>query len=174
MSSLGIIILVIISVLIGFFINSILFYAKQDLKVGKPAPSFYCQNLDGKKWGRKEWSRPPRPIFLVFISPSCSVCRRLVKYIDELVKEFPDAKLDVLVMGINGTIDVFSELKKSLNVELNFAVDVDGVSRMHYMIYALPMVYYISSGGIIKKKHRGFKAGDDEKYRKLFRKRSSK
>lgn len=174
MSTLGIIVLVIISVLVGFFINSVLFYSKQEVKKGQPAPSFYCQNLDGKKWGRKEWSRPPRPIFLMFISPSCTVCRRLVQFIDELSKEYPHANLDILVMGINGSIETFASLKKSLNVDLNFAVDIDGVSKMHYAIYALPIVFYISSGGLIKKKYRGFRAGDDEEYRKLFKERSKK
>ncbi len=174
MSALGIITLVIVSVLIGFFINSVFFYAKQDVKIGKPAPSFYCQNLDGEKWGRKEWSRPPRPIFLVFISPSCPVCRRLVRFIDELNKEIPDANLDIIIMGINGTIETFANLKEEWNVDLNFAVDIDGVSKMHYAIYALPMVYYISGGGIIRRKNSGFRAGDDEKYRKLFKKRAAK
>ncbi|NQV37309.1 MAG: redoxin domain-containing protein [Candidatus Marinimicrobia bacterium] len=174
MSVLGIIVLVIVSILIGFFINSIFFYAQQDLKEGKPAPSFYCQNLDGEKWGRKAWSRPPRPIFLVYISPSCVVCRRLVRFIDELSKEYPDANLDILVMGINGSIKTFAELKEKLNVDLKFAVDIDGVSKMHYAIYSLPMVFLISSGGLIKKKYRGFRAGDDVVYRKLFKKKSKK
>lgn len=172
MSVLGTIVLVIISVLVGFFINSIVFYAQQDLKEGRPAPSFYCQNLDGKKWGRKAWSRPPRPIFLIFISPSCVVCRRLIQYVDELSKKYPHANLDILVMGINGNNEIFSKLKESLNTSLKFAVDVDGVSKMHYAIYSLPMVFLISSNGLIQKKYRGFRPGDDVTYENLFKEKS--
>ncbi len=172
MSVLGTVVLVIVSILLGFFIHAVIFYARQEVKEGKPAPSFFVENLEGKRWGRKEWSRPPRPILLIFISPGCSVCRRLVRFIDELAREFPHADLDVILVGINGDRKTFSELKKSLGIELNLAVDVDGVSKAHYAIYSLPMVFYISGGGIIKKKYRGFRSGDDEIYRKLFIKRS--
>ncbi|MFQ6605582.1 MAG: TlpA family protein disulfide reductase [Fidelibacterota bacterium] len=174
MSVLGTVVLVIISVLAGFFIHAVIFYAKQEVKEGKPAPSFYVESLDGKRWGQKEWSRPPRPILLIFISPGCSVCRRLVRFIDDLTQEYPTADLDIILVGINGDRNSFSQLKKQLNTNLNLAIDVDGVSKAHYGFYSLPMVFYISGGGIIKKKIRGFRPGDDTKYRALFRKRVKK
>ncbi|RMF06251.1 MAG: hypothetical protein D6762_09835, partial [Candidatus Neomarinimicrobiota bacterium] len=64
MSTLGVIVLVIVSVLFGFFINSVIYHARQNVKVGAPAPGFQLELLDGTQIGHADWDRPPHPVML--------------------------------------------------------------------------------------------------------------
>jgi len=174
MSTLGIIVLVIVSILFGFFINSVIFHAKQGVKLDRPAPGFYAELLDGSKIGFVEWSHPPHSLLLCFVSPSCAVCRQLAPYLDTLVETYPKTDLDVVVIGINGSKEEFIEWKKKLNINLQIAVDVDGLSKSRYTVYSLPVVFQISSGGLVKLIHTGFRPGDDIKFETLFKERAER
>ncbi|NOZ04220.1 MAG: redoxin domain-containing protein [FCB group bacterium] len=169
MSTLGIIVLVIISILAGFFINSIVYYAKQKVKIDRPAPGFYAELLEGDKIGLGEWEKPPKPILLCFVSPHCNACRRLAQLLEELKNKYKDAGIDVILLGINGSKEDFIKWKDSLKIDLPIAVDINNTSKIHYVIYSLPAVFYISSEGLIKMIHTGFRTGDDEKLAGLFK-----
>ncbi len=171
MSTLGIIVLVIVSILFGFFINSVIYHAKQGAKLEGPAPGFYAELLDGSKIGYLEWDRSPHSLLLCFVSPSCTVCRRLIIFLNQLVVAYPKTDMDVVVIGVNGSKKDFEEWKSSLNISLKIAVDVDGISKMRYAIYSLPAIYRISSGGLVKMIHTGFRPGDDVKFETLFKDR---
>ncbi len=169
MSSLGIIVLVIVSILFGFFINAVIYHSKQGAKLGGPAPGFYAELLDGSKIGFIEWDRPPQSLLLCFVSPRCTVCRQLVPYLDELVEKYPKTKMDVIIVGINGDNAEFKKWKESLKLKIKVAVDVDNISKMRYAVYSLPAVYRISSGGLVKMIHTGFRPGDDVMFKNLFK-----
>jgi thiol-disulfide isomerase/thioredoxin len=171
MSTLGIIVLVIVSTLLGFFINSVIYHARQGAKLGGPAPGFYAELIDGSKIGYLEWDRPPHSLLLCFVSPRCTVCRRLVVFLNQLVETYPTTDMDVVVIGINGSKKEFEKWKSSLNITLKITVDVDGISKMRYAVYSLPVIYRISSGGLVKMIHNGFHPGDDVKFETLFKER---
>ncbi|MBC8322367.1 MAG: redoxin domain-containing protein [Candidatus Marinimicrobia bacterium] len=172
MSTLGIIVLIIVSILIGFFINSVLYHARLGAKLEEPAPGFYAELLDGSKIGFMEWDRPPQSLLLCFVSPSCVVCRRLSPFLNELVETYPNTEMDVIIIGINGEKNEFKKWKESLNLNVRVAVDVDGISKMRYAVYSLPAVFQISSVGLIKMIHTGFRPGDDVKFENLFKERA--
>ena len=67
MSVLGIIVLVIVSILLGVFINAVIYYSKQGAKLGRPAPGCYAELLDGSKIGFMEWDRPPQSLLLILL-----------------------------------------------------------------------------------------------------------
>lgn len=169
MSTLGIITLVIISILLGFFINAVIYYARQGVKVGDPAPGFYAELLDGSPIGHSTWKRPPNPILLCFVSPKCMVCRRMAILLDELNSKYPKANLDVILLGIHHEGEKFKTWEEDLNIHLPLAIDKKGTSKMRYMIYSLPAIFYISTDGIIQKIHKGFHEGDDEMLESIFR-----
>tara|TARA_Y100000310_G_scaffold97576_1_gene95198 strand:+ start:5709 stop:6266 length:558 start_codon:yes stop_codon:yes gene_type:complete len=171
-STLGIIVLVIVSVLLGFFINSVIYYAKQGMKVGAPAPAFSAKLLDGTRISQTDWDRPSRPLLLCFMSPRCVACRRLAPFLNGLNREYPDADLDVLILGINGSRADFKRWRDSLSLNLQVAVDEDGTTRQRYSVYSLPAGFLISAGGVVKQTYRGYRAGDDEMFEALFRERT--
>jgi peroxiredoxin len=171
MTSLGIIVLVIISVLVGFFINSVIYHAKEGVKVGRPAPAFTGVLLDGTRISQADWNRKPKPLLLCFVSPMCSVCRRLAPFLDQLVKAHPKAELNVLLLGLGGRREDFQHWKDELQLDLPIAVDVDGTDKLRYAVYSLPAVYLISTGGIVQMIRTGFRPRDEEKYRELFKRR---
>ncbi|UCD38954.1 MAG: redoxin domain-containing protein [Fidelibacterota bacterium] len=169
MSSLGIIVIVIISVLAGFFINSVIYHAREGVKVGRPAPAFTGELLDGARVSQADWSRKPKPLLLCFVSPLCSACRRLAPFLDNLAKTYPKAGLNVLLLGIGGTSEDFQRWKSELDIALPVAVDVDGADKLRYAVYSLPAVFLISEGGIVQMIRTGFRPRDEQKYRDLFR-----
>jgi hypothetical protein len=73
MSVLGIIVLVIVSILLGVFINAVIYYSKQSAKLGRPAPGCYAELLNGSKIGFMEWDRPPQSLLLCCIITVCSL-----------------------------------------------------------------------------------------------------
>jgi peroxiredoxin len=171
MTSLGIIVIIIISVLVGFFINSVIYHAKEGVKVGRPAPAFTGELLDGARVSQADWNRKPRPLLLCFVSPMCSVCRRLAPFLDQLVKSNPKAELNVLLLGLGGNREDFQRWKDELNIDLPVAVDVDGTDKLRYAVYSLPAVYLISEGGVVQMIRTGFRQRDEERYRELFQSR---
>ncbi len=171
MTTLGIIVIVIISVLLGFFLRSVIYYAKQGAKVGATAPAFYGQLLDGSQIGSTEWMMPNHPILLVFISHKCNACKRMVLALDRLKKKYPRTDIDVLLMGANAGPEIFGPWKESLVIDLPLALDPSGVSQEHYGVYSLPAAFYISTKGLIRWNHRGFKQGDEEILKKAFKRR---
>ncbi|UCH09550.1 MAG: redoxin domain-containing protein [Fidelibacterota bacterium] len=170
MTSLGIIVLVIISVLVGFFINSVIYHAREGVKVGRPAPAFTGELLDGSRVSQADWNRTPQHMLLCFVSPMCSVCRRLAPFLDTLNKTYSDAELNVLLLGIGGNREVFRRWKDDLQIELPVAVDVDGTDRLRYAVYSLPAIFLISPGGIVQMVRTGFRSRDEDKYKTLFQK----
>jgi len=171
MTPLGIIVLVIVSILIGFFVNSIIYHARQNVKIGAPAPGFYGEFLDGSKIGHSDWDRPPNPILLCFVSLQCSVCKVMAPFLDELSKKYKSAGVKVVFMGINGSHDEFKKWQTKLKLSLPVAVDVNEASKNRYAVYSLPALYYITSGGLILFKHTGFRPGDEVKLEDVFIKR---
>ncbi len=168
MSTLGIIILIIVSVLVGFFINSIIYHARHGVKIGGPAPGFFVESLDGNKLGHADWDRPPHPVLLVFVSPRCSACRRLAPFLESMGKKYSDAKLDIIILGINGDKEEFTSWKNQLKITLPVATDPSDTVRHNYAVYSLPTIYYISSGGLVRMKHSGYRAEDDKIIEKMF------
>ncbi len=174
MSTLGIIVLVIISGLLGFFLNSVFFYAKQNVKVGDAAPGFYAELLDGSLIGNSIWKRAPNPILLCFVSPKCAVCRGMALYLKELSEKYPQSSLDVILLGVSGDTKLFEKWKNELNIPFPVGVDINGTSKIRYTVYSLPILFLISSDGIIQYIQRGFRESDEPKLNKLFKENSSK
>ncbi|NQU26809.1 MAG: TlpA family protein disulfide reductase [Candidatus Marinimicrobia bacterium] len=168
MSTLGIIVLVIVSVLVGFFINSIIYHARNGVKIGKPAPGFFVETLTGEKVGHADWDRPPHPVLLVFVSPKCNTCRRLMQLLDELQKKYDKAKMDIIIVGINGNKKDFIEWVAALDLKLQVTIDPEDTIRHKFAVYSLPAMYYISSGGLVRNIHRGYKSNDDKIIEKMF------
>ncbi len=168
MSTLGIIVLVIVSVLVGFFINSIIYHARNGVKIGKPAPGFFVETLTGEKVGHADWDRPPHPVLLIFVSPRCNTCRRLVQLLDELQIKYGKAEMDVIIVGINGDKKNFIEWAETLDLNLQMTIDPEDTIRHKFAVYSLPALYYISSGGIVRNIHRGYKLNDDKIIEKMF------
>lgn len=170
MTTLGIIVLVIISVLAGFFIHSVIYHAREEVKAGQPAPAFTGELLDGSRITQADWNRTPRPLLLCFVSPRCNACRRLAPYLNRLSRKYAKAELNILLMGLGGTHDDFVKWKNALDIDLPIAVDVEGTDKLRYAVYSLPAIFLISAGGIVEEIRTGFKEGDQRKFESLFQK----
>lgn len=168
MSTLGILVLIIASVLLGFFINSVIYHAREGVKVGKPAPGFVLQNIDGGQIGHTDWNRPPRPIILSFVSPKCNACRRIATFFQYLNDKYPEAEIDVIMVGMHGSADEFRSWKNSLKLNLVVATDPDNTTKLKYAVYSLPSVCFISSGGLVRHLSHGFKPSDDTVLEQLY------
>ena len=171
MSTLGILVLVIVSVLVGFFINSVIYHARSGVKVGKPAPGFILESLEGHQIGHTDWNRPPRPIILCFVSPKCNACRRIATFFQHLNDKYPEAEIDVILVGIHGDREEFKSWKNGLKLSLEVATDPDNTTKIKYAVYSLPTVCFISSGGLVRHYSHGFKPSDDTMLEQMYFKR---
>ncbi|MFQ6613416.1 MAG: TlpA family protein disulfide reductase, partial [Fidelibacterota bacterium] len=101
----------------------------------------------------------------------CSACRALAPVLDSLAQKYAHAKIDVIFHGINGTREEFEKWKSELNLSLPVALDPADVTRMNYAVYSLPSIYFISSGGLVRYIHHGFRPADEKILKKMFKER---
>ncbi len=141
------------------------------MKLGGPAPGFFVETLEGEKIGHADWDRPPHPVLLIFISPNCNACRRMVPDLESIAEKHKNALLDIILLGINGSKEEFISWRQKLNVTLPIAIDSSDTVRHNYSVYSLPTIFYISAGGLVRHKHTGYKQDDDKLLEKMFKDR---
>ncbi|RMF08445.1 MAG: TlpA family protein disulfide reductase [Candidatus Neomarinimicrobiota bacterium] len=91
---------------------------------------------------------------------------------DSLAKKYAHAQIDVILLGINGTREEFAQWKTDLGLSLPVALDPHDITRMKYGVYSLPTIYFISSGGLVRYIHRGYRPDQDKKVlKKMFKQR---
>ncbi|MBO9129051.1 TlpA disulfide reductase family protein [Bacillus sp. 165] len=131
-------------------------FASQGLEVGKKAPDFELQTLDGKK--TKLSDLKGKKVILNFWATWCPPCK---KELPEMQKFNEKHGEDVTILAVNYTI---SEKGKAQGVQqfateqgITFPILLDtdsSVSNM-YKIITIPTSYFIDSKGIIRQKFIG-------------------
>lgn len=136
-------------------------------EVSGPAPDFTLKSNQGKNI-RLEDLRG-QVVMLNFWASWCGPCRQEMPLLDELYKRYNPAGFTLL--GVNVDADVESANKLLEEIPVSFPVVYDTNSKVSeaYNVDAMPTTIFIDRDGQLRYIHRGYKAGDENEYRKIIK-----
>lgn len=114
--------------------------------VGKPAPRLTMQDLDGRTVSVGGAS--PKPQLILFISPTCPVCKQLVPVAKALAK---DEKLSLLFASDGGDVERHETYMRSMNLAgYHYVVSLE--LGMKFEVGKLPYAVLLDEAGVLRSK----------------------
>jgi len=130
-------------------------------ETGKKAPNFRAKKLEGQgTLGLSDYKG--KVVYLDFWASWCAPCLKAVPALDELRKEFPESKFQVLAVNVD------KQAKKALKFLSKQPVGYPSVANPkgdipgRFGLETMPSSYLIDERGVIRYVHKGFRDGDLE------------
>ena len=121
--------------------------------VGKKAPDFELQNMDGETVSLSDFNGSP--ILINFWYTGCPPCRSEMPHLQQVYSEMQGDGLVILAINIgesSGTVRQFLE-SNNLSPLLNTVLlDSKGTTLKKYGIQYYPTSFFVDTGGIIQEK----------------------
>lgn len=132
-----------------------------------PAPDFTLKNESGDNVRLAE--QRGKVVMLNFWASWCGPCRQEMPLLDEMHKRY--SKVGFVLYGVNVEQDTTAakKLLKDLGVSLPVLYDPDSKVSKLYSVSAMPTTVMIDKNGEVRYVNRGYKAGDEDKYRNQIR-----
>ena len=149
----GLKVIVLILLVSGLLINGCSGGTNQGAVIGKQAPDFQLNNLDGQSTSLS--SLQGKPVLINFWATWCSPCRIEMPYIQQIYDEWSDKGLVILAINIGESSSEVSEFMKSYNLSFPVLLDTKGDVAEKYNIRGIPTTFFIDKDGIIQEKKIG-------------------
>lgn len=153
-----------LSILVATFVLSPLHAATLD----KPAPDFTLKSLSGKNMKLSEYAGDV--VMLNFWASWCGPCRKEMPLLNDLQKKYES--LGFVILGVN--VEQELKLAKSFlaDTPVDFPILFDSSNKVSkaYDVIAMPTTIMIDRSGKVRYLHKGYKAGDEKKYKKMVKK----
>jgi len=122
--------------------------------VGKKAPDFTLNTVDGKKLSLSSYKG--KVVLLNFWATWCEPCREEIPLMNQLVAKFKDKGFVILAVSIDDEDSTVSNFMK--DNKMNFTVLRDpsqNVARSSYKVFGYPFSFLINKNGVIVKRYLG-------------------
>jgi len=133
-----------------------------------PAPNFTLKSLSGKNLKLSEMTG--NVVLINFWASWCGPCREEMPLLNALHKKYEP--LGFTVIGVNVEEQAANARGFLNDFPVDFPVLLDNknqVSKM-YNVIAMPTTVVVDRDGNMRFLHKGYKPGDEEKYRKMVKK----
>ncbi len=133
--------------------------------VSGPAPNFTLKALDGKNLKLSEMRG--NVVLINFWASWCGPCREEMPLLNELHSKYEP--LGFTVLGVNVEEQENSARGFLKNFPVDFPILLDNrnqVSKL-YDVVAMPTSVVVDRDGNMRYLHRGYKSGDEKKYRQV-------
>ncbi len=118
--------------------------------VGKPAPDFQLQNLDGQSITLSNLKG--KPVLVNFWATWCSPCVSEMPYIQEIHEDWSDSGLMVLTINMGDSASEVEQFLQEHNLSLPVLLDTKKAIAPKYGIRAIPTTFFIDKDGIVRNK----------------------
>lgn len=137
--------------LLAFQIN-LIFYPKPaqeqpNLIVGKAAPDFTLNAMDGKPYRLDEIAKA-KPVLLLFFQSDSSTCRMEISDIDGYFNQQANPEFQVLLISEDG-MGKLEAFKNELNIGLPILYDKKGAVAQKYMVNSVPANFLIGQDRVL-------------------------
>lgn len=132
-----------------------------------PAPDFTLKSDNGENIRLAE--QRGKVVMLNFWASWCGPCRTEMPLLDDMHKRY--SKAGFVLYGVNVEQDpaAAKKLIEDLGVTLPVLYDSDSKVSKLYKVDAMPTTVVIDKKGAVRYVNRGYKAGDENKYRDQIR-----
>lgn len=122
----------------------------QGPQVGKLAPDFKLQSLDGQTVSLGDFRG--NPVLINFWATWCPPCRFEMPFLQEIYedKEWSDKGLVILAIDIGENPSVVKEFMESFGLSFTVLLDTNQDVALEYNIRAIPTTFFIDKDGIIQ------------------------
>ena len=133
-----------------------------------PAPDFTLKSLGGKNLKLSELAGSV--VLINFWASWCGPCREEMPLLNSLHNKYEP--LGFTVLGVNVEEDVGGAKGFLNNYPVDFPILLDSSNQVskQYQVIAMPTTVVVDRDGNMRYLHRGYKSGDEEKYRKMVKK----
>ena len=132
------------------------------------APNFTLKSLGGKNLKLSEMTG--NVVLINFWASWCGPCREEMPLLNDLHKKYEP--LGFTVLGVNVEEDARNARGFLKNFPVDFPVLLDNENQVSkkYNVIAMPTTVVVDRDGNMRFLHKGYKPGDEEKYRKMVKK----
>lgn len=107
--------------------------------IGKPAPDFTLQNLDGESVSFSDLRGSP--VMINFWNTGCPPCRNEMPYLQEVYEENRDTGLVLLTINIGQSVSTVEDFLEENNLALPVLLDSDGDVTQRYGMPGIPTTF---------------------------------
>ena len=140
----------------------------QAATVNQAAPNFTLKSMSGKNLKLSELAG--NVVMLNFWASWCGPCRKEMPLLNGLHNKYE--KLGFVVLGVN--VEQEQKLAKSFlsDTPVDFPILFDAANQVSkaYDVIAMPTTVMIDRNGKVRYIHKGYKSGDEKKYKKMVKK----
>jgi peroxiredoxin len=135
--------------------------------IANPAPDFTLPSSTGENVRLAE--QRGQVVMLNFWASWCGPCRKEMPLLDDMSKRYSSAGF--VLYGVNVEEDNTDAIKliKQMGVTFPILYDAESKASSLYNVDAMPTTVLIDKKGQIRYVNRGYKAGDENKYREQIR-----
>ena len=132
------------------------------------APNFTLKSLAGKNLKLSEMTG--NVVLINFWASWCGPCREEMPLLNDLHKKYEP--LGFTVLGVNVEEDARNARGFLKNFPVDFPIVLDSKNQVSkkYNVIAMPTTVVVDRDGNVRFLHKGYKPGDEEKYRKMVKK----
>ena len=118
--------------------------------IGKAAPNFQLQNLDGQSISLNDLKG--KPVLINFWAIRCPPCRSEMPHIQQVYDETYEGELVILAINLGESPAEVKDFMQSQNLSLPVLLDTKKNVAQRYNIQYIPTTFFIDKNGIIQVK----------------------
>jgi len=130
-----------------------------------PAPDFTLKSLDGKNLKLSEMAG--NVVLINFWASWCGPCREEMPLLNALHNKYQPLGFTVLGINVEEQADSARGFLKDFPVDFPVLLDQKNRISKLYDVVAMPTTVVVDRDGNMRFLHKGYKRGDEEKYRKM-------
>lgn len=140
----------------------------QSAPLNQPAPDFTLKSLSGKNLKLSE--QAGNVVMLNFWASWCGPCRKEMPLLNELHNKYEPLGFVILGVNVEQELKLAKAFLKETPVDFPILFDSGNQVSQAYEVIAMPTTVLIDRAGKVRYLHKGYKAGDENKYRKMVKK----
>ncbi|WP_111641554.1 TlpA family protein disulfide reductase [Marinimicrobium alkaliphilum] len=104
-------------------------------------------------------------VMLNFWASWCAPCIQEMPALDELYNDLKDQGFTLIGVNVEQDRTAAEALLERVGVSFPIVFDPEGSTRLDYRIRAMPTTILVDREGVIQQVNRGYRPGDEDKYR---------